>query len=128
MGIEADLYTRLTGHAGLSALVATRVYPLVAPQDGTLPYVTYQRISGTVHHQFARTAVATQARYQFDVWAGSFLSAQTVMAQLRTALVALTGNTVTVHEVLLDGSRDEYEPETALFRASQDALITYGGT
>lgn len=128
MAIEADLYTRLTGHAGLGALVGTRVYPLRAPQDAALPYITYQRISGVVLHEFARAAPATQARYQVDVWAGSFLAAQTAMTQLRAALIAMTGNTVTLHEVLLDGSRDEYEPETGLYRASQDALMLYGGT
>lgn len=128
MTIEADLYTRLTGHAGLSALVSTRVYPLLAPQDATLPYVTYQRISAPVLHTFARGAPATQARFQFDAYAASGLSAQQVAAQLRTALIAMTSDTVSVYEVLIASSHGDYERETALFRESVDALITYGGT
>ncbi len=128
MSVEADLYTRLTGHAGLSALAGTRVYPQVAPQDVTLPYLVYHRISGPVLHTFARGAPATQARFQFDAYAASALSAQQVATQLRTALIAMTGDTVTVHEVLIASSHSDYERETALFRESVDALVIYGGT
>ena len=128
MTIEQDLFSRLTAHAGLSALLSTRLYPLLAPQDATLPYATYQRISSPVLHTFARGAPATQARFQFDVYAASALSAQQVATQLRTALIAMTGDTVTVHEVLIASSHSDYERETALFRESVDALVIYGGT
>ena len=45
-GIEEAIYGALTAHAGLSALVDDRVYPMVLPQDATRPAVTYMRVSG----------------------------------------------------------------------------------
>ena len=50
MAIEAGLYAHLVGSAGVTALVATRVYPLLVPQDATLPAIAYQRISGPRDH------------------------------------------------------------------------------
>ena len=44
--LEQALFTRLDGFAGLTSLVVSRIYPLILPQNPTLPAVTYQRIDG----------------------------------------------------------------------------------
>ncbi len=39
------LYNVVTGDAGVSAIIGTRMHPNVAPQGETLPYVVYTRIT-----------------------------------------------------------------------------------
>jgi len=44
--IEKALYTTLTAHAGLDALVSGRIYNTVAPQGSTYPLVLFQKMGG----------------------------------------------------------------------------------
>jgi hypothetical protein len=48
---ESDLYTALSGAAAVTAIVSTRIYPDVVPQEQTIPSVAFARI-GT---QYERT-------------------------------------------------------------------------
>lgn len=43
MSAEQDLYTVLSGNAGVMALVSTRIYPDIVPEDAALPAIAYQR-------------------------------------------------------------------------------------
>jgi hypothetical protein len=45
MSAETDLYAVLSGAAGVTALVSTRIYPDVVPEEATLPAIAYQRTS-----------------------------------------------------------------------------------
>ena len=42
MSIESAITTRLTSHAGLSALIGARAYADNAPQSPTYPYVVFE--------------------------------------------------------------------------------------
>lgn len=52
--VRAWIYTRLTGAAGVMALVSTldttRIYPGVAEEGAATPYLVYQLHSGRVHN------------------------------------------------------------------------------
>jgi len=41
MSAESELYAALSGHAALTALVSTRIYPDAIPEDQPLPAVVY---------------------------------------------------------------------------------------
>lgn len=43
MSAETELYATLSGAAGVTALVSTRIYPDIIPQDADLPAIAYQR-------------------------------------------------------------------------------------
>lgn len=43
MSAETELYATLSAAAGVTALVATRIYPDIVPQDADLPAIAYQR-------------------------------------------------------------------------------------
>ena len=115
---EAKLYTALTGHAGLSALVGTRVFPVILPQNVTLPAVRYQRITGgqvTAHSGYTGLE---NPRYQIDAWANTFDAARAIAKQIRLAMTSATTFTAIV---LTDF--DDYEPEKNLFRISLDFSV-----
>lgn len=44
MSAETVLYATLTGSAPVSALVATRIYPDLVPQEAALPCVAFSRV------------------------------------------------------------------------------------
>ena len=128
MSIEQDLYSGLTGHAGLAALVGLRVYPMgEAPQGVARPYVTYTRVSGPRERGLSETPIATTARIQVDAWGATAKSAQDVIAQVRAAVLSLPAVTVSIYDRSLEGRGDQYESDTKLYRASEDALLLHGG-
>lgn len=53
MSAESQLYAALSGAAGVTALVSTRIYPDAVPQEQALPSMAYARIEteylSTIH-------------------------------------------------------------------------------
>lgn len=46
MSLETGLVSELQNAPQIAGLIGTRVYPLVVPQDATLPAIAYQLITG----------------------------------------------------------------------------------
>ena len=128
MSLASSLYSQLSGYAGLTALVSTRIYPNRAPQDATLPYVVYFRVSGSREQAFTNAVGATGVRMQFSCFATTYIDADAVRAQVRAALLAYTSSGgVTVHEVALDSDLDQYENDTFLHHCLTEAVLLVGG-
>lgn len=131
MDFEASLKAYLAGYAGLSALRAGRIYPLILPQNPTLPAQTYQLISAPreyIHN--ADAGHTTRARVQIDNWGASYGDVKALATQTKAALDRFTGvmggaGGVRIIGVWLDDETDFYEPEPAQYRVSQDFLFEY---
>lgn len=130
--LEQAVYSRLTGHAGLAALVGSRVYPLVLPQRPTLPAVTYQRVEALRQSAMGVDTGLASARVQVDSWATTYAGSKGVAAQVRAALQRWRGTEagVTVEDAFLERDQDLFEDEGSsaegkLYRVSQDYLIWY---
>ena len=123
--VEAAIKSRLGGYGGLSALVASRVYPLHLPQRPTLPAVTYQRIDGPREHAMGADPGLAHPRIQVDSWAASYASAKAVATQVRGALQRWRGTAagVEVLAIYLESDQDDYEPETKQWRVRQDWTV-----
>ncbi len=81
--LKAGIYTTLSGSAAIGALVGDEIYPDRAPQDASLPYITYFVVSEEgVHYQ---QGVGDKARtnIQFTVWATSSESRSSIKQALR---------------------------------------------
>lgn len=83
---QAALYTWLTAQSTITALVGTRIYPLLAPATAVLPYVTYQRIAEQEEAHLGGLSGLSQAVYQFDVWGATAASAYAVYRALVSAM------------------------------------------
>lgn len=69
--LEAELTTAILADGGISALIDTRLYPAILPQNPTYPALTYFLVSN------GRQATYTGAglkhpRYQFDAFAETY--------------------------------------------------------
>ena len=84
--VETALYTILSSDAGVSALVGARIYPVVIPQDVSLPAVAYQRISAARVYSHDGPSCLARPRFQFSCTAESYGAARAVVNAVRTAL------------------------------------------
>ncbi len=133
MTVETDARVRLLADSSVSALVGTRIYALVLPQKPTLPAATYQRISGPRLQNLSGDAGRGVARVQIDSWASTYLEAQSLAAAIRLSLNGFIGvlsdgsSPASTRGVVirLDNERDDFEPDSDLYRVSQDYLINH---
>jgi len=106
---ETVLYSTLSGAAGVTALVSTRIYPDVAPQEGSLPAITFERTGTEYHNTIHGTVIATVAA--LDVWCmGATRASAEAVCDAATAAVAAAG-------FITRNRRAEYDPESDLWGA-----------
>ena len=86
MTIEAGIYAHLIADSGVADLVATRIYPLLVPQDATLPAMAYQRISGPRDHSHSGPSGLVTARMQLTYVALSYDGAKSLGEVVRAAM------------------------------------------
>jgi hypothetical protein len=104
---------RLTGIAG------GRVYPVILPQDPTLPAVTYQQIAHADANVTLRTAYA-----QVDCWASSYAEVRAIASQVAGAMHLFRGTAAnTTVSIRHTTETDLFEPDTKLYRISQDYTL-----
>ena len=78
MSAESELYAALSGHAALTALVSTRIYPDAIPEDKPLPAVVYSTEAATPEWCLNDTAAATAYRFRIVAWSTTRTSAKAV--------------------------------------------------
>lgn len=90
MNLEQSLYARLAAYSGLAALVSTRIYPVLLPQEPTLEAVTYQRINTPTDMTMSGDN-ARNPRFQVTAWAETYAEAKAVAAQIVACLEGFAG-------------------------------------
>ena len=118
--LREALYYRLSNYAGLTALVSTRIYPIVAPQKAAMPYVLYEQISRWHAHAHGLDATTYNSMIHVTAWADDYDEADNISVQVRLALQDYSGNmagagdTFTVQRIFYDGRADltDMDPET----------------
>lgn len=134
MTIESGLRALLIADAGVKALVADRVYPMPAPQNGQYPFLTWQRISGQRVFSMGGPSGLAEPRFQIDVWSanrenrpdggGPYAEARSIADAVRRALDGFNGTLdgIRASAILLD-ERDLFENESGTTRVSMDFRI-----
>lgn len=87
MSLITDLKTYIGSYAGLTALISNRLYPMMLPQEPTLPAATYL-IADDPQNYSHSGASWRQARVQFDCFASTYLAAHGVADQVEAAVNA----------------------------------------
>ena len=114
--IENAIYQRLSGFAGLYALIggvaAPRVTPHLLTQDTAYPAVTYFIVSSPREAAMGSDPGIVHARIQVDCWGQKYLDVQQVGEQVRAALERFRGtlDTTVIMDSFLEDMRD-FEPE-----------------
>ncbi len=124
---EKALYAALTGDATLTGLVGTRIYPVIIPQETTMPAIRYTRISTASVSALTGDSGMEDARMQIDVIAESVSSARSVAEAVRGAIKRMRGTyaSTDVRDVFLeDESGPDWDQETRRYRITADYIMT----
>lgn len=81
--IEAALVTRAAAVSGLTALIGSRFYPQMMPQNPTYPAVTYFLVAAPRETAMGADPGIVYAHLQLSAWSTDYLEATNVAEQLR---------------------------------------------
>jgi hypothetical protein len=128
--IEQALLTYLLTQSGLTALVASRIYYVKAPQDVTEPYIIMLKVSSPRNHSYDGSSHLAESRFQFSIFATTYKETKDIAIQLQNALQGKTGNIgtapgVDVGGIFYDNETDLYEVETGLFHCAVDYRVIH---
>lgn len=105
---ESEVYQLLKNDSGVNALVNGRIYPLVAPQNVQIPYMTYQVVSGLKLQCMGGNIYQGNFRFQINVWGTSYSQVKAISEAVKNALVGfLSSNNIDI--------RDDYDNESKFF-------------
>jgi len=131
------MYGHLSGTTAVTALTSNRIYPLIAPQGASLPFVVYQQISNPGIHAMISDPAIRSPRFQVASFAETYSGVRAVAEQVKSALqdyrTAVDGlfgdNTsgVDVQRVFFENEIDlsDIDPDTmaATYHIVQDYII-----
>lgn len=127
MSIEEALFTKLSTTPGVTALVGTRIYPVLAPQDTSQDYVVYERVSGNPYHQMTGPSGLSWCRLSYLCFAGRYATAKTIAAALRGAIDGFQGTLsgVAVGSILSEENQDFFDETTRRYMVAVDFVVQY---
>lgn len=130
--IEAAIYSRLSNHVGLTAIVGSRIYPAHLPQSAAYPALVYTLVSNTHRHNLTGASGGALARFQFDVFSVRLADCVEAVEQIRLALQGFRGTVAGVNICFgrLDNEQDLSEPpqdgsDQWTYRKTADYIIHY---
>lgn len=125
MSLESAFYTHLVNHTGVAALVATRIYPLVIPQDALLPAIAYQVIDDVPVYAHPAATGNSRARMQLT-WQGSYSQVVALRYALQQAMHQFAGaGDVDVQSVQVEAVRDGYAETFERATRRMDVIVWY---
>lgn len=114
MPLENKLYTALTGSTLITA-ITTRIFPVVAPPETSLPFVTYIRINGGQINTLSGYATVENPSIQIDVFSTGYSQAKTLSDNIHSVL-----NGTTTFRSILKNDNDLFEEEINAYRIIMD--------
>lgn len=119
--IEQALFELLTGDGPLAALVGTRVYPLVLPQNPTLPALVYTELRSSALVAADGDTGMRESRFQVSAWGATYPAVKGIKARLVGLLSGASGGEI--ERMAVDAMHDEYEVETGWYRQIVEVVI-----
>ena len=130
MTLGEALYTKLSTGTLTTSLGSTNIYPMVIPQESTLPAVTYQEISEPWVHAMGNDPGLRSPRYQVSIWSTTYNQVKSVVKIVRELLQDFTGNlggSVPVQRIFFEDETDlsvvNSVTQEITYHVAQDYLI-----
>lgn len=127
MSVESEIKTKLNTDVTVTAILSTRIYPLILPQNPTLPAAQYAIIDGPPTDNLAGKAGLYRFELQIDIFANRYKQAVEAENVVRKSLQGYTnigsGNIQGIYHLM---SSDDYEKEIANFKKVMRFSVWYG--
>lgn len=112
--METKIYTVLTGNATVETLVNTRIYPVVMPQNASLPAITYHETANNPVNYLGGKTGLENPHIAINCWATAYDQANDVAKAVNVAMDgARTFRAVMINQV------DVFDPEVNIFAKAQ---------
>lgn len=127
MRLEAALQGHLAAFPSITAVIGSRVYPLLLPQNVVYPAISYQRITGQTIQSNDGDSKLGYSRIQITAWAATYAESRELAAEIRTALIGFKGlmGAVWITGVTHEIDVDLYDNDTKTFYTACDYTIWY---
>jgi hypothetical protein len=125
--VETAIVKHLRDTVGVSAVVGTKVYRVIAPQGTAAPFVVVSCISEDVTPLAGADMSLRSASVQVDCYAASNAAVLALAAEAKEALSRKSGtwDGVVVQQCFFDGTMDDFEVDTLLYRRTTDLTVWY---
>lgn len=121
MTLEEKIVATLKTNLAVSALVGTRIFPVVMEEKGAWPRISYQRISGGFISSLSGYCGLEHPRIQVDCWARSYSVAKELAVKVRAAMAGAAS-----FQSRMISDQDFYEPDVNIYRVSLDFYCWHG--
>lgn len=107
---EAVLRSALVANQAVSALVATRIYPVVAPANAALPYITWRRAAVQRSQSLGGPIGTPVVSLELELYAATYEGVRDLADKCRLCLDGYGGtlNNVEVSNTTLDNEYDGF--------------------
>lgn len=126
--IDDGIRQLLVTTPAITALIGTRMYPLVLPPQCVFPAVTYRLVSDIEENTLADGAVSSKARLQLDIYADNLLASKTVAKAIGTVLKDFTGalpNAVNVANAWRDNQSTGFDQDARKDYVQADWMVIH---
>lgn len=124
--IEEELLIYLKAHAGLSALVSTRIYGGEAPQGIAKPYLVYTREDTDKEYSHDGYSSLQRIYMYLQCYGSGYLSAKQVSDQVVAAIHAWPAANANIQAAFIEDVDDAYVESIGLYVAPVTAVFWYG--
>lgn len=112
MSAETSVYSAISGYAGLTAIVSTRIYPDVLPDNTIYPAVVFAREKTEPLVTISGHYFGADVSLKVACWADTRTGADAASTQAQAALIAAG--------IVPTGKSAGYDPDTDLFASIID--------
>ena len=122
---DDTLFTYLSGHAGLSALVGDKIYPDQVPQKVEAPYVCFYEIYREKiysHQGYSNSGIYS---IQITCSASTKIEARAIADQIAAAMEAWTAASDQIGHVFQEGENAGWEDSRGLYYIDLDFDVFY---
>lgn len=124
MNIEDVIYNILKDNAGVSALVTTKIYPMVAPQ-GVEDCIVYQVINDNPNDTKSGVSTFNKPRVQVTGWSKNHVTAKQIRNAVQSALDRYTGTVtgINVDSIQYITIGDDFDKESHYYGKRSEYYI-----
>jgi hypothetical protein len=126
---QTRLVTKLKATSAVTAIVSTRIYPMLRPRDSALPCIVYEVISNSHVNDASGTTTTREMRISLDCIAGTYAGAWALANAVRDNISGWNDTSGDVWH--LDSEQDDTETiltgqsEATAYIVSQDYLVWF---
>jgi hypothetical protein len=86
MSAESEIYSILSAHAGVNALVDGRIYPDLVPLEKAAPYIGFERVGTRPVSTIHGTILGNDVQMVIACWANTRLEAESIADTVAVAM------------------------------------------